>query len=72
METVDLELSRDQWEALKTLRRPAPALSPGHRRVVQSLIELGLVSNGEGFLALTPRGRQALVRGTPALLDLAA
>ncbi|TPQ35037.1 hypothetical protein C2U70_15800 [Bradyrhizobium guangdongense] len=69
---VDYDLSPDQWEALKALRRHA--LSDRHVKtyMVEDLAKLGLVAVSDGLPLLTPTGRSVLVRGSCRLLDLAA
>lgn len=69
---LDVELSPDQWETLRSLRNP-----PSNDRVAKSylvggLVELGLVVIGDGMQVLTPAGRKVLVRGSCRLLDLVA
>jgi hypothetical protein len=68
----DFDLSPDQWEALKALRKPASNGRPSKAYVVESLVELGLVVVDDGVPVMTPAGRKALVRGSCRLLDLAA
>jgi hypothetical protein len=68
----DFDLSPDQWEALKALRKPVSNGRPSKAYVVESLVELGLVVVDDGVPAMTPAGRKALVRGSCRLLDLAA
>jgi hypothetical protein len=68
----DFDLSPDQWEVLKALRNPVSNGRLSKVYVVQSLVELGLVTLDDGFPAMTPVGRKALVRGSCRLLDLAA
>jgi hypothetical protein len=68
----DFDLSPDQWEALKALRKQVSNGRPLKAYVVESLVELGLVVVNDGVPAMTPAGRKALVRGSCRLLDLAA
>jgi hypothetical protein len=68
----DFDLSPDQWEALKALRKPVSNGRPAKAYVVESLVQLGLVVVDDGVPAMTPGGRKALVRGSCRLLDLAA
>ncbi|WP_158670262.1 hypothetical protein [Bradyrhizobium guangdongense] len=67
----DLDLSPDQWAALRTLRNP---LSNGRLKahLVESLVTLGLVVIDDGVPAITTTGRKVLVRGSCRLLDLVA
>ena len=68
----DCDLTPDQWETLKALRKPAP-LSPALvRRQLDSLVALELVAMCGDFPAITERGRKVLVRGSSRLLDVNA
>ena len=67
----DYDLTRDQWEALKALRRPA-AERRIRDRLTASLIALELAAmTGDGSV-ITPKGRSVLLRGSPQLWDVAA
>ena len=69
----DYELTPDQWEALKSLRLPAPRSRRLNGFVVDGLIALQLAAMTEVGPVITPRGRKVLVRGSSRLLlDLAA
>jgi hypothetical protein len=69
----DYELTPDQWEALKSLRRPAPRSRRLNGFVVDGLIALQLAAMIDDGPVMTPRGREVLVRGSSRLLlDLAA
>jgi hypothetical protein len=68
----DYELTPDQWEALKALRKPAGKLPRMNRSAVEGLVALGLVAISDDLPVITPRGRKVLVRGSSRLLDLAA
>lgn len=69
----DYELTPDQWEALKSLRLPAPRSRRLNVSVVDGLIALQLAAMIDDRPVMTPRGRQVLVRGSSRLLlDLAA
>jgi len=69
---IDFDLSRDQWETLKTLRVPATKLSAPNRIVIEDLVGLGLVAMDDGVPLITRNGRRALIRGSFRLWDLAA
>jgi hypothetical protein len=69
---IDYDLAPDQWEALKTLRSPAPDGPALNRFVLEGLIALQLATMKGDFPALTPKGRKVLVRGSCKLLDVAA
>jgi len=69
---IDYDLAPDQWEALKTLRSPAPDSPALNRFVLEGLIALQLATMKGDFPALTPKGRKVLVRGSCKLLDVAA
>lgn len=66
---IDHNLTRDQWETLKTLRG-APQCSAPNRLVVDQLVALGLASIDDGRPRITARGRSVLLRGSAQLLDL--
>lgn len=68
----DYDLTPDQWETLKALRKPASASprSSGHH--LESLVALDLVTICDDFPVITPWGRRVLVRGSSRLLDVAA
>jgi len=68
----DCELTPDQWETLKAVRAPVTATRPLNRAVVEKLVALGLASTESGLPAITPLGRQVLIRGSSRLLDVAA
>lgn len=69
----DYELTPDQWEALKSLRLPAPRSRRLSEFVVEALIALQLAAMIDDGPVITPRGRKVLVRGSSRLLlDLAA
>lgn len=68
----DVELSPDQWEALRTLRNPVSNGRLSKAYLVESLVKLGLVVISDGVPAITPMGRKVLVRGSCRLLDLVA
>jgi len=52
----DFDLRPDQWEALKTLRRPFAGLSAATRLVLDDLVALGLVTTSDGVPAITAKG----------------
>jgi ribosomal protein S19E (S16A) len=68
---IDYNLSREQWETLKTLRSPV-SLSTLTRTVLEDLAALGLVSVSDDLPVMTPKGRKALIRGSSRLWDVAA
>ncbi|MBR0973195.1 MULTISPECIES: hypothetical protein [Bradyrhizobium] len=69
---VDFDLSPEQWEALRALRKPASSSRLSKAYLIESLVKLGLVVVSDGVPAMTPNGRKVLVRGSCRLLDLAA
>jgi len=69
----DYELTPDQWDVLRALRRPAPRSRCLNGFVVDGLIALQLAAMIDDTPVMTPRGREVLVRGSSRLLlDLAA
>ena len=68
----ELDLSPDQWAALRMLRNPVANNRLSKAYLVDSLVKLGLVVIEDGVPAMTPFGRKVLVRGSCRLLDLAA
>ncbi|HEY3791060.1 MAG TPA: hypothetical protein VGM09_04455 [Bradyrhizobium sp.] len=68
----DLELSGEQWEALKALRGTLTGSPVLNRFVVESLVALELATTTDDCPAITPRGRHVLLRGSPRLWDVAA
>lgn len=68
----DLDLTPDQWETLKALRKPVPQQRPQEGAVVEQLVLLGLAAMTDGIPTITPAGRKVLIRGSSRLLDLAA
>ena len=69
---LDCDLTPEQWETLKVLRKPRAVSRPLNRHTVEKLISLGLASTDSGLPAITPRGRYVLIRGSLQLLDVAA
>ena len=69
---VDVDLSADQWEALRALRNPVSNGRLSKAYLMEGLIRLGLVAVNDGVPAMTPTGRKVLVRGSCRLLDVAA
>ncbi len=69
---IDDDLTPVQWEALKAFRRGIPKMSALNQSVLESLIALQLVTANEDQPAMTPKGRQVLLRGSPKLWDVAA
>ena len=68
----DYDLTRDQWEALRSLRLRAAERRIAGRLVVESLIALQLAADTGDGPVITPKGRSVLLRGSPQLWDLAA
>ncbi len=69
---LDFDLTLDQWEALKALRRPVSDRRDLRQLAVQQLVELRLADLIDGMPLLTSPGRRVLIRGSSSLLDLAA
>jgi hypothetical protein len=69
---LDFDLTPDQWEALKALRRPLSERRSLRRSLVRHLVELRLADLIDEAPVLTRLGRTVLVRGSSSLLDLAA
>jgi hypothetical protein len=69
---IDHDLTLDQWEALKALRKPAPKRRILNRFIVEQLIALRLAVVADDCPAITPEGRSVLLRGSPRLWDVAA
>lgn len=67
---IDVDLTPDQWEALKALR--APQCGGLNSSVLGPLAALKLVAMNGDLPVITPRGRKVLVRGSSRLLDVAA
>ena len=69
---AEIDLTLDQWEALKALRTQATKRRVLNRFVVEQLIALRLAAKTADGLAITPEGRSVLLRGSPRLWDVAA
>jgi hypothetical protein len=69
---AEIDLTLDQWEALKSLRTPAAKRRVLNRFVVAQLIALRLAAEIGDGPAITPEGRSVLLRGSPRLWDVAA
>lgn len=69
---VDYDLTPDQWEALKALRRPAAKFRSLNRFVIENLVALQLAELVDDCPVITPKGRSVLLRGSPRLWDVAA
>jgi len=69
---LDFDLTPDQWEALKALRRPGAERRSLRRFAVQELVALRLADLIDEVPVLTSLGRRVLIRGSSSLLDLAA
>jgi hypothetical protein len=68
----DYDLTPDQWETLKALRKPEAMPPTSSRRHLESLVALELVAMCSDFPVITDRGRKALIRGSSRLLDVVA
>jgi hypothetical protein len=68
----DYDLTPDQWEALRTIRVPAPNCGGLNRFVVKNLVALGLAEMTGDRPVITRTGRSVLLRGSPRLWDVAA
>ena len=68
----DLDLSPDQWEALRALRNPVSNGRLLKAYLLDSLVKIDLVVVTDGVPGMTPAGRKVLVRGSCRLLDVAA
>jgi hypothetical protein len=69
---LDYDLTRDQWDALKELRLPAPRRGRINRTAIDALIGFELAAISDHGAAITPKGRSVLLRGSPLLLDVVA
>ena len=69
---LDYNLTQDQWETLKALRRGAPERRGLSRIVLDQLVGLGLAGVDDGLPLITAKGRSVLLRGSPQLLDVVA
>jgi ribosomal protein S19E (S16A) len=69
---AEIDLTLDQWEALKALRTPAAKRGVLNRFVVEQLMALRLAAKAGDGPAITPEGRSVLLRGSPRLWDVAA
>ena len=69
---LDYDLTRDQWEVLKSLRMPAAECRGTDRPAFKHLIALGLVDVIEDRPVISAMGRSVLLRGSPRLWDVAA
>jgi hypothetical protein len=68
----DYDLTADQWETLKALRKPTLVSPASVRRHLERLVALELVTMIGDVPAITSRGRRVLIRGSSRLLDVAA
>jgi ribosomal protein S19E (S16A) len=69
---AEIDLTPNQWEALKALRVPSQQRPSLNRFVVEQLVALRLAAKTGDGPAITPEGRSVLLRGSPRLWDLAA
>ena len=68
----DYDLTRDQWEVLKSLRVPAAEYRGLDRSAFKHLVALGLADVIEDRPVISAKGRSVLLRGSPQLWDVAA
>jgi hypothetical protein len=66
----DIELTPQQWEALKAVGSPLPLRRPIDPSVLAQLIATELAHHDRGRAVLTGKGRRVVVRGSPRLWDL--
>jgi hypothetical protein len=69
---LDYNLTPDQWEVLKAIRRPVSERRTLRASAIQHLLQLRLADDIDGTPVLTPLGRKVLIRGSSSLLDLVA
>ena len=69
---LDYDLTPDQWETLKSLRKTVLERRVLNTSKLEQLVALQLAEMVEGSPVLTSVGRKVLVRGSSRLLDLAA
>ena len=69
---IDIDLTPDQWQALKEIRAPVPNRRALACAVVEGLVALQLAEISDGRPLITPKGRSVLLRGSPRLWDVAA
>ena len=69
---LDYNLTPDQWEVLKAIRRPVSERRTLRASAIQHLLQLRLADDFDGTPVLTPLGRKVLIRGSSSLLDLVA
>jgi len=69
---LEYDLTPDQWEALKAIRRPVSERRGLRDSAVQQLLQLRLADEIDGAAVLTTLGRKVLIRGSSSLLDLVA
>jgi hypothetical protein len=67
----DYDLTRNQWETLKSLRAPKHERLGLNRFVLDELTALGLVATLDNSPVITATGRKALIRGSSTLWDVA-
>jgi hypothetical protein len=72
MAELDYNLTPDQWEVLKAIRRPVSERRTLRASAIQHLLQLRLADDIDGTPVLTPLGRKVLIRGSSSLLDLVA
>jgi hypothetical protein len=69
---LDYDLTPNQWETLRALRRTVLEHHALNTSELEQLVTLQLAEMVDGSPVLTSVGRKVLVRGSSRLLDLAA
>jgi hypothetical protein len=66
---LDYDLSPDQWETLKAIRRGATERRASNPYLIEQLVALGLAAAGSEGPVITPVGRKVLIRGSSRLWE---